>query len=274
MPTDAPQPLLTRSVEVDGARVRYDVRGDGPRDVLLVHGFRAHHLWWHRVVPALVGDFRVIEVDLSGHGDSDHRASYDAALWAAELLAVLEDAGSAGAVIAGHSMGGRVAVSAAARTANVSGLVLFDTKFWPPTATRRLRELNSEAPKVHPARDAIMSRFRMSPPQPDLPAGVRRVLADYAVRETEGGWTWKYDHRGLSPLAGDDILADLARLTVPVRFAYGTRSRLVDGEVADLVRRSTTSAVEVERIQGGHHHVILDSPAACARVILDGERAR
>jgi pimeloyl-ACP methyl ester carboxylesterase len=63
-------------VEVERAEIRYEVSGDGDRDLLLVHGRGAHHLWWHRVLPLLEPSWRITRVDLSGHGDSAHRAEY------------------------------------------------------------------------------------------------------------------------------------------------------------------------------------------------------
>src|SRR3954451_22766009 len=70
-----------RCIEVAGARIRY--RAWGPRDapgVVLVHGGSAHAGWWDHIAPQLPGH-RVVALDLSGHGDSDHREAYDMRLW-------------------------------------------------------------------------------------------------------------------------------------------------------------------------------------------------
>ena len=80
---------------------------------MFVHGGGAHAHWWTHVAAAFAGEFRVVAIDLSGHGDSDHRAAYDGQTWAAELLAVLDAARCHRPVVAAHSLGGRVALFAA-----------------------------------------------------------------------------------------------------------------------------------------------------------------
>jgi alpha-beta hydrolase superfamily lysophospholipase len=57
---------------VDGVRLHYVEGGasDGPVVVLLA-GFPESWFAWRKVIPLLVGNFRVIALDLPGQGDSD-----------------------------------------------------------------------------------------------------------------------------------------------------------------------------------------------------------
>ncbi|MEC4020272.1 alpha/beta fold hydrolase [Streptomyces sp. H27-D2] len=77
--------------------------GTGDRIALLVHGIMSDHRTWRRVGPALAGrGYRVIAVDLRGHGESG-RGEYSAELFADDLAETLP----AGAELAlGHSLGG------------------------------------------------------------------------------------------------------------------------------------------------------------------------
>ncbi len=105
--------MATRdAVSADGTRIVYRVTG--PRDgrpLVLVHGWSANLTCWGEAADALAQRFRVIAVDLRGHGYSDAPASGydDQANWAADLAAVLaaEDVTS-GAVLLGWSYGGIV----------------------------------------------------------------------------------------------------------------------------------------------------------------------
>src|SRR3712207_89158 len=104
-------PALPAEVVVEGASIRYGVTGpadgaDIAGDLVLVHGHAAHHVWWHAVVPLLADRWRVITLDLSGHGDSGHRAEYSGEQWAREVLAVAEAAGATRPVVVRHSLGG------------------------------------------------------------------------------------------------------------------------------------------------------------------------
>ena len=61
-------------VTVDGARIAYRAWGKpGRQGVVLVHGGAAHAGWWDHIAPFLAAEHRVVAIDLSGHGDSDHR---------------------------------------------------------------------------------------------------------------------------------------------------------------------------------------------------------
>src|SRR5215218_11469332 len=106
-----------RDAVVAGARVAHRVWGPvGAPGVVLVHGGAAHSGWWDHVAPLLTGH-RVVALDLTGHGDSDRRASYPMHHWADEVVAVADAAGLARPVVVGHSMGGWVAVTTGAQHA-------------------------------------------------------------------------------------------------------------------------------------------------------------
>ena len=77
--------------------------------VLLVHGHAAHARWWDHIGPALHHRFDVSAIDLSGAGDSPHRATYSSRLFAEEMKAVTHHAGYASPIIIAHSFGGTLA---------------------------------------------------------------------------------------------------------------------------------------------------------------------
>lgn len=79
--------------------------------VLAAHGITANHLSWPLVVEALGGDVTVVAPDLRGRGGSNGLPGpYGMAAHAADLVAVLDHLHLDKAVVAGHSMGGFVAV--------------------------------------------------------------------------------------------------------------------------------------------------------------------
>ncbi|SHN39866.1 alpha/beta fold hydrolase [Cryptosporangium aurantiacum] len=254
-----------------GADVRYAVHGTGSRDLVLVHGSRAHSGWWHAVMPLLTADRRVITVDLSGHGDSAHRASYDGWTWAAELLAVADAVGAGRPLVVAHSLGGRVALYAATvQPDRFAGLVLLDTGLWAPGSLRE--RIGTRRPaRVYPTYAEARARFRLTPPQPELPAAVLDPVAEYGLRAVPGGWAWKHDPAELPHLYGDDVERCAATGALPVCYVSGALSSVVNpafAERAAVVHPGWTTV----RLPGAHHHLPLEEPEACAELIRTAPR--
>ena len=104
-------------VDVPGARLHVFEKGSGPA-LLLIHGL-AGNLWHFRygVMDHLASQYRVIAVDRPGSGYSERTRDASAALYAqADVMAALIDALQLGRpVVAGHSLGGAIALALAQR---------------------------------------------------------------------------------------------------------------------------------------------------------------
>jgi pimeloyl-ACP methyl ester carboxylesterase len=97
------------------------------RAVVLIHGITGSSLSWLRVAPALATRYRVIAVDLKGHGDSDRApAGYRFADQAKEVASVCQALELDAIAVIGHSWGGAVALQLATSTDLVQRLVLED----------------------------------------------------------------------------------------------------------------------------------------------------
>ena len=115
-------------MEVDG--VRLHVRDRGPRDapiVVMIHGTASHLQSWDDWAAGLEGSFRVVRLDLPGHGLSspDPTGDYSDERTIALLAALMDQLGLAKASIIGSSLGGRIAWKfAAAHPDRTAKLVL------------------------------------------------------------------------------------------------------------------------------------------------------
>lgn len=95
-------------------KLHVEVQGQGERTAVLLHGMTGSHESWWRVVPLLVeSGYRVLAVDLPGHGLSprDDTMTVDrAARSIAESVA--DDCGSVPNLVMGHSYGGLLLAAA------------------------------------------------------------------------------------------------------------------------------------------------------------------
>jgi pimeloyl-ACP methyl ester carboxylesterase len=116
------------SIEVDGLPIRYLTAGTGPPLVLL-HGAGDNALDWKWVLPALARTHRVYAPDLPGSPDSARPAAdYSPAFFERFVANLLDALDIEGAVVAGNSLGGLIALRLAlSEPARVTALILVDS---------------------------------------------------------------------------------------------------------------------------------------------------
>jgi pimeloyl-ACP methyl ester carboxylesterase len=119
------------TLPLDGGKIY--VSQDGPRDapaLVLIHGLGASTHWWDRLVPTLATSYRVIRIDLLGHGRSAKPAGggYATTQQGRRIGQALDLLGVKHAIVVGHSTGGYVATALAEQRGDlVTALALIDT---------------------------------------------------------------------------------------------------------------------------------------------------
>ncbi|MDE0130251.1 MAG: alpha/beta hydrolase [Gammaproteobacteria bacterium] len=112
----------------DALKLHYETEGAGP-PVLFLHGYTSTIALWRDQVPVFSPDYRLICMDLRGHGESEGTDidGYNFAALSGDALAVLDQEGVERATIVGHSMGGMVAQELLARHADRVGAAVFSS---------------------------------------------------------------------------------------------------------------------------------------------------
>jgi pimeloyl-ACP methyl ester carboxylesterase len=118
--------------DIDGLRIHYHAVGDpaqhkGQR-VLYVHGTGCNTRVWEQHMTALAEAHTPVAIDLPGHGQSAGRGFRGAADYSYFVVKLARALGWERFVVAGHSMGGAIALTTAIYHADrLNGLLLIDT---------------------------------------------------------------------------------------------------------------------------------------------------
>lgn len=187
-------------VTVNGIKHHYLQEGNGP-DVVLVHGMGGNLSFWHanRALAALKNDFRVTVYDMRSHGYSDFVTNgFTSRDLAGDLIGLLDAVGVEKAYVAGHSLGGLVALHATCMyPEKIVGLMLVegnvpalrhiinvDEWVYREQREKMLTQIDPNLPELLKGRDMFYLEYRLKnlketnmEPDPDMPHfGLRKGL--------------------------------------------------------------------------------------------------
>ncbi len=236
---DAPptcEPLCSRVHTVVGGgglllRVRELGDPDGP-PLLFVHGFsQSHQAWRRQLHSALALGFRLLAVDLRGHGDSEapEGAYGDGRLWAEDVHAVITTLGLEQVLLVAWSYGGMVVLDylrhhGEARVAGVNfvgAMVKSGSEeafgLLAPEMLALIPGLFSREPEPGGrAMESFVSLLHHTPPSPETRRAVLAYTARVPAHVREGLGSRAQDN--------DDVLRGLH---VPVLVSHGLEDRVV-----------------------------------------------
>lgn len=147
---------MIKSIEFEGIKVSYSVRGSG-KPIVLLHGYLEAGEVWDPLTDLLAATFRIIVPDLPGHGRSGIKGEvHTMEFLAGAVREVIRDAGEQKVMMAGHSLGGYATLAFVELFPEMlSGYVLFHSH--PHADTREaIERRNREIEVVRAGRKNIM----------------------------------------------------------------------------------------------------------------------
>ncbi|MBC8129165.1 MAG: alpha/beta fold hydrolase [Rhizobiaceae bacterium] len=259
-------------VEIDGARVHYVERGEGPT-LLLVHGLGGQlRNFTHSLTERLDG-FHVVALDRPGSGYSDRQDDANARLTrqAAFVAAFIAAKKLDRPLLVGHSLGGAVALATALdHPRSISGLALLaplthqQTEIPPifrglaiasPTM-RRLVGWTLAIPASLRNRDAVMAAiFGPNAPPRDFPTRGGGLLG----LRPKSFYATSTDFMAINhDLPAQEVR--YAELAMPVGILFGTGDRILDHRRHGEAMAGKIARLELELVDGLGHMVQISEP--------------
>jgi len=251
----------------------YDWGGDGP-GCLLLHGTGDGAYVWHDFALEARKSWRVVGVDLFGHGDSDWSSSGDYSLEShvSQIRGVATSLKLSGSVIMGHSLGGDIAARLALQSPNeVRGLVLVDTGPDPSAeATQMVAEQLLARHRPYEAIEeyaAWLCETRMLA----RPEVLRRHAAQSLRLAADGRFLLKCDPGlvRMLQMKHDDTwwFPALRSLKAPTLVVRGQASAALSAATAHRMASLLPNG-RVTVVNGAGHAVMSDNPAGFSAAVL------
>jgi pimeloyl-ACP methyl ester carboxylesterase len=247
---------------LDRLRIAYSDAGTGPA-VVLVHGTPSHSYIWRNVVPGLRdAGYRTLVFDLLGYGLSERPVGRDTSVAAQVrvLERLLEARGIDRANLAGHDIGGAVAMTFALRNRErVSKLALIDpvsydswpSETWQEIIRNRLPEYEKQSEEEF--REMMTRQLRMTVHDRERMTG--EVLEAY-LEPLSGalGRASFFEHqvRHYDSRYTREISGDLQKLSMPVRILWGEEDEWQPTSYARRLRRDIPNSELVVVPEAGH----------------------
>jgi pimeloyl-ACP methyl ester carboxylesterase len=263
-----------RHATVRGVDVRYFVAGGGST-VVLLHGLGGAARNWAAVAPALAERHRVLVPDLPGHGGSAAvPALPNLAPFADVVHGIAEREDALPATVAGHSLGGVVALRYALRHAADTRAVVLLSAAGISSSQRRTEALLATTALIQPGR-------RIAPIAPWLAA------TPFRRRLVFGGWAARDAgalppalvrallddvplHTGIAAasraLVRDDVRTLVAGVRCRSMVVWGARDTQVP--VDDALEYARGLGAELRVVADCGHLLIVERPDACVDAIL------
>ncbi len=246
--------------KINGINIAYERRGRG-EPLVLIHGFPLDHTTWNEVTSLLENDFGLIIPDLRGMGQSDAvDNTYTVANLASDIAELLDDLKVQKAIIAGHSMGGYVALAFARVYPNrVHGLGMISSQVLADPPERKEGRYKTAAEVAEKGIGVVVDSMTT---KLSADARIQSFVRELIQRQKPAGIIGS-----LKAMAERDNSNDLLKtFKFPVVVVHGDADALIPVERGREMKATLPQAHYVELPKSGHMPM-MENPQAVAEAL-------
>lgn len=258
---------MEKCIIANGCALRISDSVSGDNSVVLLHGYLESLAIWEDFAKILSKTFRVITLDLPGHGISEVKAKTHTMRFLADTVAdVMRQLGIERYAVVGHSMGGYVALELLANYSNhLSALVLFHST---PNADSQEKKENRkreialiESGKKELLAKTFPSKGFAAENRKRFQDDIEAVSLQISITEDEGI---------VAILNGmmerNDMNEIMRNATLPELMIFGRKDEYITPEIAQTVIENHPQA-EVEWLENSGHNGFIEEERRSAEII-------
>jgi pimeloyl-ACP methyl ester carboxylesterase len=249
-----------RKVNVAGIELAYERVGQGT-PLVLIHGYPLDHTIWHDVAPVLADQFDLVMPDLRGFGASEIAEADQSILdYASDIAGMLDQLRIRQAIIAGHSMGGYVALAFAREfSLRTAGLALIASQTRADSPERKESRIASARQVMSEGVGSVVDEMTpLLSPDPRVRGFVRELISRQSALAVSCALRAMADR----PDSKDTLRAS----RFPVVLIHGTDDSLIPIDRSREMKAILVTASYVE-IPGAGHMPMMEAPELVAKAL-------
>jgi pimeloyl-ACP methyl ester carboxylesterase len=251
------------AIHLNNRLVHYELVGKRGQPIIFLHSWLGSWRYWLPTMDHISERYRAYALDFWGFGESDRRDSeFTVAEYVEMLLGFMDNMGLQRVNLAGHGLGGMVAIRAAGEHPQRFGKIM--------TVSTPIH--GAQAISVKPG--ALLSRlFGRSNPTNVWTKLVKQIdindvqIKDEIIEDTDS-LSGTLVERVVASILNADLRSDLARLELPALAIYCSNDSIVSHNQAELLRDEYRS-LQVLKLARSNHFPFLDQPNVFDRLLLD-----
>ncbi|MDB5811546.1 MAG: hypothetical protein JWN94_3668 [Betaproteobacteria bacterium] len=259
-----------RNVTVNGLRIHYLEWGSADKPPLvLLHGIaRVAHTFDH-LAPHFAATYRVIAIDMRGHGDSawDAKGEYTVEDYTKDIAALIGQLQLRNIVLWGASTGGRVVQMIAGQHPDlVKAVIVEDVGPERPkeVSNRRADRMGKEADGWANA-DEMYAQVKIENPR--TPEPLLRALVQHGSKaRPDGRIVWKRDPAILNGFVPTELWATVRKVKAPIIYVLGGASNIVPAQTQMDIRRELPQS-EIVMMPGLGHYPSDEKPVEFVAIV-------